>query len=74
MSLYNMVMGVNPMAGEWLKMLDVTPQSIGRARDAWITDANGNLRIVVHTRCGGGNRGFPSTPFVARARGARRDT
>lgn len=35
-----------------LKLLDKTPSDFGRYRDAYVTDEY----IVIHTRCGGGNR------------------
>ena len=57
MSLYNMMMRTNPLAGDWLAMLDLTPTGMGRLRDAWLQDdGEHGLRIVVLTRCGGGNR------------------
>ena len=57
MSLYNMIMRTNPLAGTWLEMLDLTPQSVDRLRDAWLQDdGDHGLRIVVLTRCGGSNR------------------
>lgn len=56
MSLYNMVMGMNPMAMRWLAFLDTHPDVYGRFRDAWLEDKTGEVRIIVLTRCGGGNR------------------
>jgi len=53
MSLYNMLHGVNPVAGAVLNMLKLTPDDVGRFRDAFIT-ADGKLAI--YTRNGGGNR------------------
>jgi hypothetical protein len=56
--LYNMVFGVSPIAAPALRALDLTAADFGRFRDVWLQDdeAGGGLRIVVHTRCGGGNR------------------
>jgi len=56
MSMYNTVMGVNPLAGDLLSFLACKPTEFGRLRDVWLDDQHGDLRIVVHTRCGGGNR------------------
>lgn len=57
MSLYNTVMRHNPLAGTWMEMLDLTPELLERPRDAWLQDdGDHGLRIVVLTRCGGGNR------------------
>jgi len=57
MSLYNMMMRNNPFAGNWMAMLDLTPQLLERPRDAWLQDdGEHGLRIVVLTRCGGNNR------------------
>jgi len=57
MSLYNMMMRTNPLAGNWLAMLDLTPAGMERLRDAWLQDdGEHGLRVVVLTRCGGGNR------------------
>jgi hypothetical protein len=56
MSLYNMLMGHNPLAGDWLGFLEIHPNDFGRFRDAWLEEKSGEIRIVVLTRCGGGNR------------------
>lgn len=57
MSLYNMVMGINPLAGEWLVLLGKEPADFGRLRDVWLQDDGPRgIRIVVLTRCGGNNR------------------
>lgn len=52
MSLYNMIHGVNPLAGVLMKMLDITPGIVPRFRDCYF---NGE-HIVIYTRTGGGNR------------------
>ena len=52
MSLYNMLFGTNPSADQLLKLLDATREDFGRFRDVYVEDGF----IVVHTRCGGGNR------------------
>lgn len=57
MSLYNMLFGSNPLSGLFLAMIDLTPQAAGRLRDVYlIQQEDGELRIVVFTRNGGGNR------------------
>lgn len=52
MSLYNMLFGMNPDSDKLLSLLGKTQSDFGRFRDAYLMDGN----IVVHTRCGGGNR------------------
>lgn len=52
MSLYNMIHGVNPLAGVLMKMLDIEPGDVPRFRDCYF---NGE-HIVIYTRTGGGNR------------------
>lgn len=37
-------------------MLETHPEVYERWRDAWLEDRTGELRIIVLTRCGGGNR------------------
>lgn len=54
MSLYNMMCGINPVAGRLLKAINLNPGSIPRFRDIWIN--NDFTEITVHTRTGGGNR------------------
>lgn len=58
MSLYNMLFGKNPSSDQLLGLLDATAGDFGRFRDVYVQDGF----IVVHTRCGGGNREdyFPS--------------
>src|SRR5574344_2958904 len=53
MSLYNMIMGVNPAAFYILPMLGKHPDEYPRFRDCFITEG-GN--IAVYTRVCGGNR------------------
>jgi len=52
MSLYNMLNGFNPNTEQLMSLLQLTPGDFGRYRDTYIADGC----IVVHTRCGGGNR------------------
>lgn len=52
MSLYNMIFGRNPDSDKLLKLLDAEAGDFGRFRDVYV---DGEY-IVVHTRCGGGNR------------------
>ena len=52
MSMYNMLHGFNPAATLCLGALDLAATEFGRFRDAFLC----NGEIVVHTRCGGGNR------------------
>jgi hypothetical protein len=52
MSLYNMVFGMNPDANKLLELLGATQGDFGRFRNVYMEDGY----IVVHTRCGGGNR------------------
>jgi hypothetical protein len=65
-----MLFGRNPASGLLLAMLDLTPDTVGRFRDCYLTRgdseerqnlpppelAGKDLRIVVFTRNGGGNR------------------
>lgn len=58
MSMYSIAVGVNVLADSWISILRLTPDAVGRLRDAWLQDdGEHGLRIVVHTRNGGGNRG-----------------
>lgn len=52
MSLYNLLHGVNLQAPLVLQLLEKNTGDFGRFRDAYITETH----LVVHTRCGGGNR------------------
>lgn len=52
MSLYNMLFGQNPSSDNLLKLLGLDRDDFGRYRDVFVEDGY----IVVHTRCGGGNR------------------
>lgn len=52
MSLYNMVFGMNPDSDKLLEVLGKEKADFGRFRNVYIADGY----IVVHTRCGGGNR------------------
>jgi len=50
--MYNMLFGMNPDADKLLSLLDATQDDFGRFRNVYVADGY----IVVHTRCGGGNR------------------
>lgn len=52
MSLYNMVFGMNPDSDKLLGLLGKTTGDFGRFRNVYMEDGY----IIVHTRCGGGNR------------------
>ena len=53
MSLYNMVNGVHPTAGNVLEFLGLDVEDCGRFRDAYVTRAGA---LAIYTRCGGNNR------------------
>lgn len=59
MSLYNLVHGVNPMAGLLLTALGLETKQIPRFRDCYWT---GEF-IAVYTRTGGGNREYYDSPL-----------
>lgn len=52
MSLYNILHGNNPNTAQLMNLLQLLPGDFGRYRDVYLKDGC----IVVHTRCGGGNR------------------
>lgn len=52
MSFYNLVFGMNPDSEKLLAVLGKTTEDFGRFRNVYMEDGC----IVVHTRCGGGNR------------------
>ena len=52
MSMYNMIFGMNPDSDKLLEILGKTQADFGRFRNVYMEDGY----IVVHTRCGGGNR------------------
>ena len=52
MSLYNMLFGEGDSTDFLLKLLDAERGDFGRFRSTYVTEDY----IVVHTRCGGGNR------------------
>lgn len=60
MSLYNMLFGVSAQAPLVLKLLNATEGDFCRFRSAYITEEH----LVVHTRCGGGNRDDYDDVFV----------
>jgi hypothetical protein len=57
MSLYNALFGVNPLSAVYMTMLGLTSGDVGRFRDCYLQkNVHGDLRIVIFTRNGGGNR------------------
>ena len=56
MSMYHMIHGVNPLAEGLLFTLGYNSEQFGRFRDAFLVEVDGELRIQIFTRCGGGNR------------------
>lgn len=52
MSLFNLLGGCNPSTEQLFKLLGLSVNNFGRYRDIYVKDGY----IVVHTRCGGGNR------------------
>jgi hypothetical protein len=54
MSLYNSLFGVNTAAPLLLKMIGKTSDDFGRFRDCYLSPEWD--KIIVYTRCGGGNR------------------
>ena len=52
MSLYNTLFGMNPDTDKLLSLLGKTQADFGRFCNVYMEDGY----IVVHTRCGGGNR------------------
>lgn len=56
MSLYNALHGVNPFAALLIGMAGVRFEEIPRFRDVFIAGEEGNRRIAIYTRTGGGNR------------------
>jgi len=64
MSMYNALLGINPLAPLLLTMLGLKQEDVGRLRDCFLStkDDNGNdvndglVSICVYTRNGGGNR------------------
>lgn len=54
MSFYNLIHGVDPLAGVLMAMLGAQPAGIPRFRDCWFDGEH----IVIHTRTGGGNRDY----------------
>jgi len=58
MSLYNMIHGVNPLAGLLMQALGLKPSDVPRFRDCYW---NGK-QICLYTRTGGGNREYYDEP------------
>ncbi len=65
MSLYNMLHGINAGAPYVLQLLGLTSMDdVPRFRDAYV---DGEVRIVIYTRTGGGNRDFYENEARCRA-------
>lgn len=57
MSLYNALFGRNPLSTFYLALLDLSVNDVGRFRDCFLQKTDeGDTRIVIFTRNGGGNR------------------
>lgn len=57
MSMYNMVLGIQPAAKGVVAVIGLHPDSYQRFRDAWCEHlSDGSYRLVVLARCGGNNR------------------
>jgi hypothetical protein len=57
MNLYNALFGHTGLGPAVLAALNLKPGDVGRYRDAWVEkDSNGDVRLAVYTRNGGGNR------------------
>lgn len=54
MSLYNFLMGEDQNARRYLQMLNIDIDDLGRYRDAHLN--SDGTKILIYTRCGGGNR------------------
>jgi hypothetical protein len=52
--MYNALFGMHPAAGELLRILKIDPLEAGRFRDCF--PSQDGTKIVIYTRCGGGNR------------------
>lgn len=51
-----MLHGQNPFSPVFLGWLGLTTDDVGRFRDCYLADQDGERRIVIYTRNGGGNR------------------
>lgn len=58
MSLYNALFGENPAAAILLAAIGLTREKVPRYRDVYLVREDDEMRIVVHTRTGGGNREY----------------
>lgn len=65
MSLYNVVLGMSPLAGPVLSVLGLTPEALGRFRDVFVNVENGEPVLGVYARIGGPNRGEHRAVFEA---------
>lgn len=52
--MYNMLFGTNELALELLNILNLKTEDFGRFRDCYLSEDR--TKIIVFTRCGGGNR------------------
>jgi hypothetical protein len=60
MSLYHALFGVNPFSNVLLEMLGISPAHVPRYRDCYLNEDG--TEIIIHTRTGGGNRGYYEHP------------
>jgi len=67
MSLYNALFGENPLSGLLLSALGILKRDVPRYRDVFLVEEEGKLRIMIHTRTGGGNRAFYDSQESCRA-------
>ena len=56
MSLYNMMFGVNALAGPLMSLLDIKVTDVARFRDCYLNTQQDPPRIAIYTRTGGNNR------------------
>ena len=54
--MYNALFGYNELANKLLEILDLSKEDFGRFRDCYLSEDK--KRIIVYTRCGGGNREY----------------
>ena len=52
--MYNVLFGNNELSSELLEILDLDKEDFGRFRDCYLSEDK--KKIIVYTRCGGGNR------------------
>lgn len=54
--MYNVLFGYNELADKLLEILDLSKKDFARFRDCYLSEDK--KRIIVYTRCGGGNREY----------------